>query len=201
MLPSHHVDILFANILSVTSQIKSEVAVIQHSVGLKLVQSLARKFTGSQVISDAEIKRREYGKPYVESGPYFNIAHSGELVIAAVCADCEIGIDIEHIRTVEWREYESMFTRDEWTTIVNSLNPSYTFLDLWVKKESILKAEGSGLQIPLVNVIIGDDHSVIQGKAVKLFPVSVPVHNHICYLTTFFPNMMVTVREAEYNTL
>lgn len=201
MSASHRVDILFANILSVTSLTKSEAAAIQHSVGMKLTQALARRFPWSPVISDEVIRRKEYGKPYVESGPHFNIAHSGELVIAAVCAEGEIGIDVEQIHNVEWREYESMFSPDEWNAIANSLNPSYTFLDLWVKKESILKADGAGLQIPFADVILEDGYAMIQGKEQKLFPVPVPVHNHICYITTCFPNVTIAVREMKYDLL
>ena len=39
----------------------------------------------------------ENGKPFLKAGePFFNLSHSGNYVVLAI-ADCEIGVDIEHI--------------------------------------------------------------------------------------------------------
>ena len=39
----------------------------------------------------------ENGNPFLKAGePFFNLSHSGNYVVLAI-ADCEIGVDIEHI--------------------------------------------------------------------------------------------------------
>ena len=92
-------------------------------------------------------KRGKHGKPYLSDYPelYINLSHSGNY---AVCAgsDYEVGIDIQQMRRANFRIAERFFTKQECEYISGSES---RFFELWSKKESYVKATGSGITVPL----------------------------------------------------
>ena len=92
-------------------------------------------------------ERGEHGKPYLCDYPdlFINISHSGDYAVCAA-ADCEVGIDIQLIRRANFRIAERYFTKEECEYIGSS---EARFFELWSKKESRLKATGTGITIPL----------------------------------------------------
>lgn len=44
---------------------------------------------------DLHISTNSYGKPQISGGPYFNLSHSGPLVVMAIHHTCPVGIDVE----------------------------------------------------------------------------------------------------------
>lgn len=91
------------------------------------------------------------GKPYLSSDPHFrfNISHTGNM-IALVCGNEPLGVDIEHIKRALDRERmaELIFTEDErhWLGTADSLQEqNERFFRLWTAKESYLKYLGTGL--------------------------------------------------------
>ena len=114
------------------------------------------------VISETEIQveKDEKGKPCLKDYPdiFISISHSGPYVACAF-GDKPVGVDIEM-----WKEHR------QWRRIVDKLHPRerewirgfcggeitektkepvQAFCDLWVRKESFLKAIGEGLRVPL----------------------------------------------------
>lgn len=93
------------------------------------------------------------GKPFLAEYPdvYISLSHSGPYAACAV-GDGPVGVDVE-----AWRQ------RRRWEGIVKKLHPEEQgelrklegaereeqFVNLWVLKESFLKAEGRGLRLPL----------------------------------------------------
>jgi 4'-phosphopantetheinyl transferase len=79
----------------------------------------------------------------------FNVTHSGDLALVAVCRERELGVDLERVRTISEasRIVESYFTSAEQAQFAG-LPPSkqaLAFLRGWTRKEAILKAKGVGL--------------------------------------------------------
>lgn len=85
-----------------------------------------------------------FGKPYLPGGPCFSISHSGKYAVCAV-ADAELGVDIEAPRENVARLAARFFTPAEALGIAQSSDPDKLFCEMWVKKESYLKATGTGL--------------------------------------------------------
>lgn len=110
--------------------------------------------------TEIQVEKDEKGKPYLKNYPdiFISISHSGSY---AACAfgDKPVGVDIEM-----WKEHR------QWRRIVDKLHPRerewihsfcdgemtektkepvQEFCDLWVRKESFLKAVGEGLRVPL----------------------------------------------------
>ncbi|MDO5396675.1 MAG: 4'-phosphopantetheinyl transferase superfamily protein [bacterium] len=92
-------------------------------------------------------KRGKHGKPYLCDYPelHINFSHSGNYAVCAA-ADREVGIDIQQMRRADFRIAERYFTGEECEYIGSS---EARFFELWSKKESRVKATGTGITIPL----------------------------------------------------
>ena len=96
------------------------------------------------------------GKPRLvspASSLEFNLAHSGRLAAYAFAVGCELGVDVEEVRSVPGQErivgrFFSPEERAEWF----GLDPSQrdeAFFRCWTGKEAYIKAVGGGLSMGL----------------------------------------------------
>jgi 4'-phosphopantetheinyl transferase len=135
-----------------------------------------------------------YGKPFISAdGPFFNIAHSNNLIVGAISPTSEVGIDIEYLRPVDWIEYENCFSIEEWRSIAFTDDPNRKLLEAWTKKESLVKADGRGLQITLTDVFLDDAIGSIagEGKQWHIRPVDIP--GYIAHVCSDSPNMEIEI--------
>ena len=87
-----------------------------------------------------EYSLNENGKP-IAKDIYFNVSHSNGIVIFAKYST-PIGVDIEHIESKD-EDIKRYITNDEeYSKIQNDED----FFSIWVSKESLVKANGSGLK-------------------------------------------------------
>ena len=102
----------------------------------------------------------EYGKPFLENHPlYFNLSHSGN---AGICAAGPgvIGCDIEALRPPVMAIARLHFCPEEYRYLNSLTDPgqqSRAFCRFWTLKESVIKALGGGLTIPLDSFRISFD--------------------------------------------
>ncbi len=97
----------------------------------------------------------ECGKPYLkrhraEPPICFNLTHSDGLAALAVATDCEVGIDIERIRTTA-EDMASLVMTDAEQHRLRWIAPELrmdAFFRCWTRKEAVLKAIGDGLSLP-----------------------------------------------------
>lgn len=114
---------------------RSEEAAFNFVIGRLLLRHGLEQLGKSEMFRQIEYLPK--GKPMIE-GIHFNIAHSGARVVAAF-AECEIGVDIEQIREVNLADFDAFFTGAEWEEIYAAANSQRAFLELWTRKESIIK--------------------------------------------------------------
>ena len=97
----------------------------------------------------------EHGKPCLTDNAKnlrFNLSHAGDLLVLAVTVDLEVGVDIEKIEAD--KPVHDMariaFSRREQEELLSLPFPLQTdaFYRCWVRKESCLKACGSGFSFP-----------------------------------------------------
>jgi 4'-phosphopantetheinyl transferase len=94
------------------------------------------------------------GKPsLIKHHLQFNVSHSHELALYAVTLAHDVGVDIEHLRSMP--DYEQIATRffstNEQRALL-SLPPHQqekAFFTCWTRKEAYIKAIGHGLMMPL----------------------------------------------------
>lgn len=119
---------------------------------------------------DIKFKYTSYGKPLLnfESDLKFNISHSGNMAAFAFFKNQEIGVDIERIKddfdVLELAQ--NFFSTKEIEVLKNQpkkdLNTA--FFRCWTRKESFIKAEGSGLSFPLDKFTV----SLVHNKPAEL---------------------------------
>jgi 4'-phosphopantetheinyl transferase len=95
-----------------------------------------------------------YGKPALDSGLLqFNVSHSHGMALYAVAQRCQVGIDLEYMRTdFRWRQIvEQYFSAQECKALLQlpESQQCQAFFDGWTRKEAYIKAKGQGLSIPL----------------------------------------------------
>lgn len=95
------------------------------------------------------------GKPYLSPNPLdlqFNISHSEGMAVYAMTSHVEIGIDIEKIEPRFNEEVaKRFFSSKEYAELMAlpELERIPAFYRLWAGKESVIKALGEGLFVPL----------------------------------------------------
>ena len=107
-----------------------------------------------------EFRRGEHGKPFLlerhASDLQFNLTHSHDLAIAAVTAGNEIGVDLEKVRArpAAERLAKRFYASGERAALeaAPTDQKERLFLRLWTRKESHLKATGTGLSVTLRDI-------------------------------------------------
>ena len=126
------------------------------------------------------------GKPYVPGANVdFNITHGGGVVACVVSEEGPVGLDVERIAPLEYHYYQEQFSTRERTLIETPQGPDWRcFFDFWTRKEALIKAEGSGLQVNLEGLDIAYDDTVAFGEyRWRLYPISLG-QAHTCHLAS-----------------
>ncbi len=123
---------------------------------LLLLQLLTNKNWGWEHL-EAGIGYDENRRPHFHALPGdFNISHSGTKVFCVVSDKQTIGGDIEEIRQVVLTDFKRVMNDNQWFTIHQHQNPLLKFFQYWTIKESVIKADGRGLQMSLPDLLIKD---------------------------------------------
>ena len=131
------------------SFLQSEVLAVRNDVDRKarliarimLLNSLQQ--TGEDYLLHSQ-KKNSHGKPFIEGWDFFNISHSGDYVVMAH-GSTPLGIDIEKVKDIDVAAIDYLLHAEERNHIAQAVNKTEAFYDIWVKKESFLKATGQGL--------------------------------------------------------
>lgn len=107
--------------------------------------------------ADVRLELDPRGKPRLagnhRSWLCFNLAHSGELALVAVARGCDVGVDVERLRSVRrLDEIAGRFFHPGERDAIQAADPAVraaAFLRSWTGKEAVLKAIGLGLGHPL----------------------------------------------------
>lgn len=125
--------------------------------GKLIAKTVASKKTGI-ALKQLQIERTAFGKPYFKNLPdfHFNVSHC-ENTVAVAFADSPIGIDIEKLKTADFKISERFFNQRENEYIKNSSNPDYAFFEVWTAKEAYFKHKGTGINSDFSKFIVKDD--------------------------------------------
>ena len=117
---------------------------------------LLRQTLSGYLQSDARSIRYRYGqhgKPVLDAEDrcelHFNLSHSGDRLLIAVCHDHEIGVDIERIqqRSDPLQLARHFMSSDEASALAKMRDPVARrefFFTLWTRKEAFVKSLGRG---------------------------------------------------------
>lgn len=145
----------------------------------KLMVYMGSYLLGYDSFEFDKIIKDSYGKPYIlEGGFNFNISHSGNTVVC-VFSKQDVGIDIEEIHEIDYSLFENVFSSREFATI--NKEGLHKFYEFWTKKESVIKAIGKGMSIPLAKIEI-DGASTTYGND-TWYTKSFKIDNKYCSIT------------------
>ena len=150
----------------VSRAIKESAALL--SLGAEIILSYALSLP-----LPVEYEKRENGKPFLEGQKCFNISHSGDYVLCAVC-DCEVGADIERIERMRENTFKRIFSPAEKECYEKEHKGSKDYLcRVWTRKESILKMTGEGLRHDLREICTEKDGFFIKSFDFNGYIISV----------------------------
>lgn len=122
---------------------------------LLLLESLFKYGYDKNVLS--KIRLTKYGKPFLNEAINFSVSHSSGYVICATGKNLNVGVDIELIQGLDFEDFTAAMTPKQWNHIVNSSNPLKSFYQLWTIKESVMKGDGRGMSIPILDIKVDGD--------------------------------------------
>lgn len=130
-----------------------------------------------------KLQYTSYCRPYINNSIDFNISHSGHYVACVLSDSYKVGIDIEQVSSINIGDFECYMLPDELDKINRSKNKSYEFYEYWTRKESVAKADGRGLSIPLKKIIIRDDVARLENATWYLKKIKL-VENYVVHLAS-----------------
>ena len=164
---------------------------------LLLMRALQDHYTDNGVDKFYSLQLSDFGKPFLEEGPEFNISHCENIVVLAVTSNQPIGIDIEKIRSIDISD----FTKElpEVAALIEHHEvdqANHLFFDCWTKKEAVLKCSGKGLLVPLKQVILNDDNAIFESKQWFIKKLLID-ESYCCHVATHKPLKQCTVECVE----
>lgn len=169
---------VFRTTLSLTENIRASKFVNkfdreQAIVARGLLRTIMAKYLNISPL-DIEFTYEKFGKPIISidtcvDAPTFSMSHSGDFFLLAVAAPGSIiGIDVEQHRDIQEllqiaNHYFHVNEMKELATLP-LLARRVAFFDCWTRKESIAKALGLGIAMPLRNFGV----SLLPGVSPKL---------------------------------
>ena len=113
---------------------------------------------------DEEHPRLEHddkGAPYLPDHPdlWVSISHCRTAVAVAVSSEGRVGIDVECRRRIGDGLMERVCAEDELAAVHSAEDSVMAFLQLWTRKEAVLKMRGTGIQGfgSMVDALTADD--------------------------------------------
>ena len=174
----NHVEVWCIDLTETPAPSKSEIAVLSADERARharyLVEEPARVFALTRIAlrrllghrlgrSPAElpIDVDPRGKPHLRFATklFFNVSHCERLAAIALCDAGEVGVDVELAATVTGAPPLTASIGSAAESAWLRAHPDAvgrTLARLWVRKEAILKAVGSGLSTPMASIDLGD---------------------------------------------
>ncbi len=148
--------------------------------GLLLLRMHGRQYRDMQ-LAWSELQFDEHNRPFLpDTAVDFNISHSGAYVVSAFSAIHRLGIDVEFKKSVTLEDFQYTMNDSQWAEIMAATDPFDKFFEYWTIKESVIKADGRGLSIPLTDIIIEDGKVNYDGHTWFLYPLQFDDHHKCC---------------------
>ncbi|QWA40721.1 MULTISPECIES: 4'-phosphopantetheinyl transferase family protein [Chryseobacterium] len=150
-------------------------------------------------MTDNDIRFTKNKKPFFEDAPInFNISHAHHISICGVTEDGEIGIDIEKIQPVKIEDLGFCLTPNEKKKINESMNKDQLIIDIWTRKESLIKLIGKGLTIPLSEIETqsaeDNDTLLYNGQNFNIKKIYI-ADDYCCYVCSELPIKDISINE------
>ena len=107
------------------------------------------------------IDRDRFDRPHISGveNADISVSHSGDIVVCALSTGVRIGIDIEQVRPVDISDFDRVFPKSLWEWLRSDggcrskICDDERFFHAWTQLESVIKADGRGLGVPLSELV------------------------------------------------
>ena len=148
-------------------------------------------FSGEEI---GKMTYSKYDRPALPLDLDFNISHSGEWIVCAVTLSGRVGVDIEAVRDIPLTDFTRVMTPEQWAEIHAAKQPADTFFRYWAMKESVIKANGKGLSIPLHQLEIENGKVIHEGQTWVLWEYPL-VPEHTFCVASNLPEYQLSFKE------
>lgn len=153
-------------------------------------------YSFGHAFSIKNLRYTKFQRPYLNSSIDFNISHAGDYTLCTISTTSKVGIDIEKSQCIDINDFESQFSALELSRLKKAENSCHEFFKLWTKKEALLKATGTGLNVPLNKINIENNKVVLDGQ--EWFLHEIMLHREYpCHLCTSASSPTITIREIQ----
>lgn len=139
-----------------------------------------------------QVQRSTQGRPFIDESIDFNLSHSGKYVVCAISAKTRLGIDIEQIKPIAVTDFQNYMTAAQWLEISQPTISHEKFFDYWTIKESVMKADGRGLLIPLLDIHTAGNQARVDEKIWFIHKIPITTA-YACHLATDKENCQIQV--------
>lgn len=139
-----------------------------------------------------------YKRPVIDCGVDFNISHSGEYVVCALSEGARLGIDIEKRKPFCFMDLAECFSEREQEELIKSQNREAIFYDFWTMKESVLKADGRGLSVPMDQIIVKNGRVMLDGATWFVEKLDFG-QDYTCHLATNTDSPSIEMQKVEFD--
>ncbi len=137
------------------------------SLGAGMLLDKAMKDCG---FDDYEIELMENEKPHIKGrgDVFFNISHSGEMVVLGI-SDKEIGVDVEKVKHFKESLINYVFMPQDQDLakelMISESDMDKVYTRLWTVKESIMKYSGMGISLSPKNILLRLENGKIKASS------------------------------------
>jgi 4'-phosphopantetheinyl transferase len=142
-------------------------------------------------------KRNANHKPAIDNWNAFNISHDSDLAVFAYTTGSTVGIDIEKKENISYWEIIDHFHPEEQQFIKTAIDPENSFYRIWVKKEALLKALGTGIVNGLNDFSCVRNVEEYQGNHWHLKELKIH-SDYVCYLCHTDYDEKITIQEFKF---
>jgi len=136
-----------------------------------------------------QLKYELYNRPFIDNKIDFNISHAGEYVVCAISDQGRLGIDIELIKAINISDFNQYMETEPL---------SYKeFYEIWTIKEAVIKADGRGLSIPLLDIKLDINKAYLYDKEWYLYQIDIDI-NYVCHLVTSWQNTTINIKLLQF---
>jgi 4'-phosphopantetheinyl transferase len=144
-----------------------------------------------------QLKYDLYNRPSIDNKIDFNISHSGEYVVCAISDQGRLGIDIELIKPINISDFNNYMTTEQYLSITRSKQSYKKFYELWTTKEAVIKADGRGLSIPLLDIKLDSNKASLYEKQWFISKIDIDI-NYVSHLVTSWKNTTINLKEIKF---
>ena len=136
-----------------------------------------------------QLKYELYNRPFIDNKIDFNISHAGEYVVCAISDQGRLGIDIELIKAINISDFNQYMETEPL---------SYKeFYEIWTIKEAVIKADGRGLSIPLLDIKLDTNKASLYDKQWFISTIEIDI-NYVCHLVTSWQNTTINFKKIKF---